>query len=420
MKTRNVIYYFLVLIVLQGTLFAQNSGHKQNFSYLYDYEATFLHPQISYFHFAPDSTRLIVKLFADEFAYKKIGEAEPEMNCLVELNVYEDFELKLKTDSTSLSFKESYNTVRGRFFIVTLDFKSTAFKNLFLEVIVNDEYADQVYMKYITCSKNTMQSNQSFIALSSYDNLPIVQPWMETGDSVAFAGRSDRPQTVMIRYFKNDFPPAAPPDSKGAFRTLSYSSNDRFVYDFDSTGFIPLPVEGIYHLQYDTLLHKGFTLFRFHDTYPVIRDFKGMLRCMRYLLNNDEYEIMNSTEKERLVFEKFWSDAAGSLNEAKPLINEYFSRVQSANTYFVSYQEGWKTDRGMIYIIMGKPDKVALTEDGETWTYNNISNQRLKFEFRRIDNPFTDNDLQLVRSALHEHPYKMQVEAWRSGLIELD
>ena len=36
----------------------------------------------------------------------------------------------------------------------------------------------------------------------------------------------------------------------------------------------------------------------------------------------------------------------------------YYRRVRFANEEFTQYKDGWKTDRGMIYILFGPPNQV--------------------------------------------------------------
>ena len=39
--------------------------------------------------------------------------------------------------------------------------------------------------------------------------------------------------------------------------------------------------------------------------------------------------------------------------KAKSLIAIYYNRIQNANLHFTTFKEGWKTDRGMIYVVFG-------------------------------------------------------------------
>ena len=45
------------------------------------------------------------------------------------------------------------------------------------------------------------------------------------------------------------------------------------------------------------------------------------------------------------------------------LQNEYFKRVEFANSNFKGYKEGWDSQMGMIYILFGRPDDVEEYND---------------------------------------------------------
>ncbi|MFC1548292.1 GWxTD domain-containing protein, partial [Candidatus Neomarinimicrobiota bacterium] len=40
------------------------------------------------------------------------------------------------------------------------------------------------------------------------------------------------------------------------------------------------------------------------------------------------------------------------------VMDEYYRRVAYSDTHFKSYQAGWETDLGMVYIIYGPPDDI--------------------------------------------------------------
>ena len=81
---------------------------------------------------------------------------------------------------------------------------------------------------------------------------------------------------------------------------------------------------------------------------------------------------------------------------------------------FSSDREGWKTDRGMIYIVFGPPNSVFRKELKETWVYGNVeSNLAVTFDFFRIQSPFTDNDYWLNRSTSYGQSWNNAVEIWR-------
>jgi hypothetical protein len=88
--------------------------------------------------------------------------------------------------------------------------------------------------------------------------------------------------------------------------------------------------------------------------------------------------------------------------------------VVDVNFLFSSYQEGWKTDRGLIYIIYGPPSEVYRRDDEEEWIYGERGNpMSIRFYFMKVENPFTNNDFSLQRSPIYKTSWYVAVENWR-------
>src|SRR5690606_12532002 len=99
---------------------------------------------------------------------------------------------------------------------------------------------------------------------------------------------------------------------------------------------------------------------------------------------------------------------------ARILMRNYFRRVELANRYFSSYKEGWKTDRGMVFIIFGLPDEVYLFDDREVWEYKN---NRLSesFVFVRSGSIFDPGNKVLIRQRKKESSWYEGVDLWRNA-----
>ncbi len=79
--------------------------------------------------------------------------------------------------------------------------------------------------------------------------------------------------------------------------------------------------------------------------------------------------LMLSNDEERDQFiEAFWQrrnpDPDSSYNSFK---EEYYRRIAYANEHFANGVQGWRTDRGRIYIEYGPPDERQEHTAGETW-----------------------------------------------------
>ncbi|MHB1049824.1 MAG: GWxTD domain-containing protein, partial [Bacteroidota bacterium] len=94
----------------------------------------------------------------------------------------------------------------------------------------------------------------------------------------------------------------------------------------------------------------------------------------------DRYKKLQGVESKRKALFEFWTardqDKATAINEIK---QEYFRRVAYAdNQYRTGFRDGWKTDRGRVYIVYGPPDEVERhaneldVKPYEIWFYNSI------------------------------------------------
>jgi GWxTD domain-containing protein len=83
---------------------------------------------------------------------------------------------------------------------------------------------------------------------------------------------------------------------------------------------------------------------------------------MKYIASRKqmrEIKKAEGAEKERL-FREFWdSKDPTEQSPTNELMDEYYRRVAFANRSFTTFREGWKTDRGMVYIILGPPDEIV-------------------------------------------------------------
>lgn len=141
----------------------------------------------------------------------------------------------------------------------------------------------------------------------------------------------------------------------------------------------------------------------------VLNDLNKAIRQLRYVANQQEIEYIQSakTDDEKLRrFEEFWRALDPTPNtERNEAFEEYYMRIAYANENFRSYTEGWLTDKGMVYIIFGRPFSVEKSNpmsDGrvyERWIY---ADNR---EFLFLDNTGF-GDFRLVRPLTITEKYR--------------
>jgi len=119
----------------------------------------------------------------------------------------------------------------------------------------------------------------------------------------------------------------------------------------------------------------------------MITDINEALSQMNYILTSEERNRLKNakkTEKDQL-FKFFWDSRDPTVETLKnELMDEYYKRVAYTKEHFSGFQDGWKTDMGMIYILFGYPDEVKRYSDYsnqkafEIWYYFSI-NKSFKF-----------------------------------------
>ena len=189
---------------------------------------------------------------------------------------------------------------------------------------------------------------------------------------------------------------------------------------FDENNNVRLAIlnKGLYHFQSSEINKEGPTFYSFQDNFPAVKSIDNMIAPMRYISTKAEYNKLLEAENKKVAMDEFWLDIAGSTERARALIKEYFNRVENANEFFTSYLEGWKTDRGLIYLIYGTPTVVYKHKDYENWIYGEENNvMSLNFVFYKVKYPITNNDYILSRSAIYKTTWYRAVDTWRSGRI---
>ena len=142
------------------------------------------------------------------------------------------------------------------------------------------------------------------------------------------------------------------------------------------------------------------------------------MNSLRYFSTRNEWDKLNASENSKKEFDDYWMKVTKSEQKARRIIKQYFDQVMLANNYFTNYKEGWKTDKGMIFIIFGNPDEVYRNKEGELWIYKKDDNfQKMRFSFAKVPNIFTDNQYTLLRSNSYQNNWFKAVQLWRRGTL---
>ncbi len=265
-------------------------------------------------------------------------------------------------------------------------------------------------------SKANKNSAQNFLVADEYGN-PLFAKHIEKGQYFKIISNQKEIQQLIARYYHRKLPIAKTPFA--AEKNITFKFKADSLYDISMTNgesvLLKLPFDGIYHFQSDTSQTEGLTLFYFDEGFPEIETPLQAILPLRYLTTQKEYDALLKYSDYKIAVDSLWLERASNKPErAKNMIAKYYQRVVLANKWFTSYQEGWKTDRGIIYIIYGPPSEIYRKTGQEQWIYGERGNPlTINFYFDEVKNPFTLNDYSLQRSTSYKSSWYIAIENWR-------
>ena len=155
--------------------------------------------------------------------------------------------------------------------------------------------------------------------------------------------------------------------------------------------------------------------------FPHVRDVRLLIASSRYISSRGEFQRMEESSDPKAALDAFWLNCGNNKESAAELIKIYYSRVEEANRFFSGVVPGWKTDRGMVHIVFGIPDKIRRTNDSEWWLYGEEgSTNAINMRFLRQEHPWDPSFYKLGRSIQYRIPWDRMVTNWRNGRIQPD
>ncbi|MTI22178.1 GWxTD domain-containing protein [Fulvivirga sp. RKSG066] len=238
-------------------------------------------------------------------------------------------------------------------------------------------------------------------------DLPVVSSYLKPGSYQANS-------TLSAFYYSYGFDHALPPMiTRAPLPSKGFNVDSTFRIEAN----VPFKLQksGLYYFQEDTskMIGRGATVY--HKYFPELAKLSHLIEPLVYITTKAEKERLDEIETKK-EFDQFWLDLTQSPQRAKKIIKEFYDRVEYANEIFTTFKEGWKTDRGMIYIIFGTPDELLKTDTEEVWVYaGNNRQQRIKFRFLKTDNIFSSSHYTLIRDKKYDSVWFRAVDAWRKS-----
>ena len=422
MNYTNVICFFVGISLFSLASCTPQKVNQSSTDRLYKKENIELNAKYTVYHLNDSVSQLFYEISNEALLYKKPDSSNYFYSHVkVLLKVSSEDNLSRVIDTASVVIKDRQTDAIVKQLKGVVFFKLNKGFNYYLDVNVIDVHKKTIYTHNLYSNKTTNETRQNFLIANSRNEV-LFASYYKPDDVVYIQSNRNKEKLYEVDYFKPNFKLALPPFSIDQMQHFSYRPDSIFsVYAKDDKIELALPAKGFFHLKTNNETKDGVTFFVYESSYPKIKNAEQMVLATRYIMAKKEFDNCMQAADKKSAIDKFWVDISGSNERAKELIRKYYGRVQEANKLFTSFQEGWKTDRGMIYIVFGAPNKVTKRKNGEVWTYGEVGNPNSTvFSFIKVINPFTDNDYFLERSETYKEPWYQAVDMWRQGRIYLD
>lgn len=277
--------------------------------------------------------------------------------------------------------------------------------------VVDTRQGDE-YVYHIDLKSNYVFDQPDFGAYYA-NEVPFDQSYLNKEESLLFKTVSSPAIHTFFYPMKFDVP-YPPMETRPA--DIPKELNVIKMGDFLSNIPKQLNEEGYYFFQTDTAASTGLLLKTTHESYPKVKDWEEMVQMVTYISTRKEHETLLLAEDKKKALDSYWISLTRNPEVAKELIRNYFRMVEFANILFTDFKEGWKTDRGMVYIVMGPPQEVNFYLDREVWSYAGMDeSSKIRFTFARAKTLLSPHFYTLNRSRAYQPVWFKNISQWRSG-----
>jgi len=412
------LFVLLIPALLLGC-YSTTRLSNQNLSYLYWKESGILHPKYTVYHLSDSVSKFFCYIKPKELLFsREDGNEAFTANYTIHYNLLPSYESKDILDSATYRYNPSKSEAKSAI-LKEIEFKTPTEGKFLLEVSVSDTKRKQTARSFININKAGVDNNQTFLVYKRSADRPLFKNYLNEREEVNLIAELDGVDRLLLKYYKAKFPISAPPFSVKTQSPLNskYDSLANMHLE-DGKMSMSFPQAGIYRLISDTANNGGITFFVYDNDFPKLTQPEELIGPLRYITTRQEYSEMKLLDSKKVAVDNFWLNVTGNPDRGRKIIKQFYGRVEEANKYFSSYLEGWKADRGMVFIVYGPPDVVYKNSNAENWIYGEEGNiTSVNFTFYKVNNPFSDNDYRLSRSAIYKNSWFHAVDAWRQGIV---
>jgi GWxTD domain-containing protein len=407
-----------ILVLLPSCMSLRRVVHPATPVVLYNPGRTALHPEFTVYHNSETESTLFFRLLTSELLF---NQANPQMKDQARLRL--SYVLYASMANNEVAARDSQSFVfdkekAGEQISSGIRIPTEPGKTYLIDIRLDDLLRNTTCREFILVDRFSEFPQQDYLLLNHPGSRVSFERYFYPGEHFRLMKRNMQADRIHISVFPPRDVLPLPPYSMENQADLAPLPDSTFTASWSEQQLFMLGGQGIYIFHSDPGRSKGLCLTQFGDRYPQVRLPEDMIPPLQYLTTREEFAAIVSKPDPKKAVDEFWIDKGKTAANARDLIRVYYNRVTFANIYFASSRQGWQTDRGMIYLVMGPPSMVEKTETREVWVYEMADSNRVyRFEFNLTDDYWMGYDFSLKRSENHRIPWNMAIESWRKGKI---
>ncbi len=420
---KHTVQGLLLIGGLSGCLTTSNlNTPEEKYAALYNPSEFSLNTDFKVYHISDNMSSLFIRLFPKQFLFNQAND-QGEYRAVAEISyiIYElgtSGEIVAVGDTTVFSVKLDRQDQESSAFFTTRVLGLQSGKRYLLRLETRDQLRGTLGLKHLFVDKTSEFTAQNFSVVSARTGFPRFLNYLTPGEVFRIKYRIPGHDTIYLDFFPSGNELPRPPVTLNAPSFFSVEPDTTIALPYSDTTIFTLPGEGMYHFRMDTASNEGITINNYGTEFPKVSSEDALVAPLFYIATLTEYKNLKNADQKKRAVDDFWLKRAASMERSRELIRVYYNRVLYSNLYFTEGREGWKSDRGMIFILFGPPDRIRDAGTQERWYY--ISRRQgkvIEFVFDRNDDLYAAQDMVWKKDMETMQYWSSAVSSWRSGKV---
>jgi GWxTD domain-containing protein len=428
-KYNIVIIISLIIVMTEGCRTTKTTVDSKDLSYIYNPLKNSINPRYAILNQTDETSNLEIKFFNNDLFFSEANPTGlPTAKILILVRLYNITQGRILADTAFYSLNIVKNTSRNEY-LYKIPLKVEKGIEYITEVKVLDQIRKLMVQAFIPFNTLSIANRYNFYIRGHFLNNELLKPIVRKDEFFNLVYQREKIDSIYVSVFKPYEEIPYPPSMVLPEKPAQTEPDTVIALPYVDTLPLMFPRKGIYLFTIGRDMDEGYSVFNFGSDFPGTDTPEEMLEPLAYLASTDEMAELKSEPKPKMALDDFWLKCGGNVEKARELIRIYYTRVLYANYYFTSYKDGWRTDRGMIYIIYGPPDKIYKSSDEESWGYlkpvvksrwgsrYSVKQEYLYFNFKLRKNRYSDNEYSLSRSETVVTNWDQAILSWRKGVV---